>query len=370
MSVRSLVASRFKKQMRPLRSLNVMDEEITFIPLEPTDENTAFWNRLIDACRKERWRHAVMIDGVISTARKDFKPPMYLVDDRSRNGRMLYLIHDWIAKFYFGSKPNVSDQAGRPLCGKKAFNTLRRELLADGVNLDDYMLSSSEYGEEIKTSIRYAIKLCSPLYASQEKDKAPIWRNAHHIDFHSSYPAGLANTHPEFRPTLERLFAMRKTADIEQKAVLDMSIGFFQSRFVPRRPFGLANLARDAIEDNYQRVEHLHQSLVKAGRVPLLWNTDGIWYTGAIFHGPGEGDKLGDWRHDYTNAILRIKSVKAYEFMYTDPNGQLLYKPVLSGTILLDRIKPRSEWSWGDIFQSDIQVWTVDPNDEEKIIKT
>ena len=52
--------------------------------------------------------------------------------------------------------------------------------------------------------------------------------NVHHIDFHSSYGSGLALTHPEFRPVIEKMYFDRRTKPI-YKDVLVCIIGYMQS---------------------------------------------------------------------------------------------------------------------------------------------
>ena len=80
--------------------------------------------------------------------------------------------------------------------------------------------------------------------------------NANHIDFHSSYPAGLANTHPEFRPILENLYNRRKENPM-YKAILNLSIGYMQTLNVIGFNARYAQLAKDAIADNNRRVEDI-----------------------------------------------------------------------------------------------------------------
>lgn len=110
-------------------------------------------------------------------------------------------------------------------------------------------------------------------------------------------------------------------------------------------------MAKDAIADNNKRLFDLSQKISDSGRQVMLWNTDGVWYQGDIYHGEGEGKKLGDWENDHVNCSLRIKSKGAYEYI---EDGK--YYPVLRGYTKLDKVKPRNEWKWGDIFHTDAVV--------------
>ena len=96
--------------------------------------------------------------------------------------------------------------------------------------------------------------------------------------------------------------------------------------------------------------------LITSGRTILGFNTDGIWYQGDIYHGEGEGDKLGEWSNDHINCLFRSKSNGAYEFI---ENGQ--YNAVVRGNTSFDAIEPdRSKWTWGDIYKSNVLTYTFD----------
>lgn len=216
------------------------------------------------------------------------------------------------------------------LSGKKAFTTFKKLLLKSGINLENYAV---ENGKEIKTQIE------SPLIGAKRESLYDIeFTKAHHIDFHSSFPAGLANTHPEFRPLLEEIYKKREEKEI-YKNILNFSIGYMQSLGGCKARYAI--LARDAINDNNFRVKNLTQKLEKNGRIILLFNTDGIWYQGAIFHGEGEGEGLGEWHNDHTNCIFRAKSAGAYEFI---ENG--VYYPIVRGV----SNEAKADWKWGDIY--------------------
>jgi hypothetical protein len=172
-----------------------------------------------------------------------------------------------------------------------------------------------------------------------------IISDAHHVDFHSSWPAGLCNKYPEFRPVVEFLYNRRHEYP-ENKLILNASIGYMQSAMAQVRARWAA-LSKAAIEDNNARIDALAQRLDDAGYTVIAYNTDGIWYTGGEpYHGEGEGNNLGQWENDHTHCQLRFKSPGAYEYI---EDGK--YTPVVRGYTNLDKIRPRTEWSWGDIYQ-------------------
>ena len=212
-----------------------------------------------------------------------------------------------------------------------------------GIDMDDYRISN---GPEIKKSPdfpKYLVKLDNLL--DEKTILGQTIEGVHHIDFHSSFPAGLANTHPEFRPMVKDIYDGRKEDEMN-KALLNLSIGAFQS--VRMNNACWAHLAKDAIQDNNDRVIAMRDKLLAAGRFPIAFNTDGIWYKGDIYHGEGEGPELGQWENDHTDCRIRFKSKGCYEFI---ENGE--YHPVVRGRTRLDKFKPREDWTWGDIFRDD-----------------
>ena len=217
------------------------------------------------------------------------------------------------------------------LSGRKAFTKFKSLLLKDGVDLDDYVI---ENGIEVKETIQsYLVKPYHEFYIDK------IFKNAHHIDFHSSFASGLANTHPEFKKTLEWLYKNREKDEMN-KHILNFSIGFMQS--ISGCNAKWAHLSKDAIEDNNFRVNHLAEMLEKSGHRVLLLNTDGIWYSGEIYHGKGEGSGLGQWHNDHINCQFRMASAGAYEFI---ENG--VYYPVIRGIPNDSKL----DWKWGDIYE-------------------
>lgn len=222
------------------------------------------------------------------------------------------------------------------MSGRKAFTAFKRILKKRGIDLESYAI---ENGAEIKKTIE------KPLIGAKRKVfYNKIFEKVNHIDFHSSYAGGLANTHKEFAEILNEIYRKREENE-EYKNILNFSIGFMQS------PAGCnsrwAHLSRDAIKDNNERIKKLAETLEKKGRIVISFNTDGIWYKGAVYHGAGEGEGLGQWHNDHINCKFRAKSSGSYEFI---ENG--VYFPVVRG-IANDSKK---DWKWGDIYEKKAEV--------------
>jgi len=242
--------------------------------------------------------------------------------------------------------------------GKTAFYKFKEICKKDfNIDLDSYIIQDKEERKAIKESIetakiefysqRQALNL---LFGDHNKPLTVI--NAFHIDFHSSYMSGLANTHPEFRPVVEYIYNNRKKDNLYYKAILNMTFGYMQSMHYGYR---LAHLSRDMIADNNRRIEKLTIDLINDKKAILAYNTDGIWYyspNGQPYHGEGEGEGIGKWSNDHLNCKIRFKSKGCYEFI---EDG--VYHPVVRGLTDYDKEEPdRTKWQWGDIFRKDCKV--------------
>ena len=217
------------------------------------------------------------------------------------------------------------------MSGRKAFTAFKRILLKHGINLDEYAISN---GAEVKETIEKPL-----IGAKREIFYDYTFEKVNHIDFHSSYAGGLANTHPEFRDILTTLYSKREEKE-EYKNILNFSIGFMQS--VAGCKARWAHLSRDAIQDNNKRVKNLAETLEKKGRIVLTFNTDGIWYKGAVYHGAGEGEGLGEWHNDHIDCTFRARSAGSYEFIEKN-----VYHAVVRG--VANDLK--ADWKWGDIYE-------------------
>lgn len=317
------------------------------------------WDAIYTLCRKLKRRQLIWDEKGIHefTVKlcgnfKIYNSNGYKVE-RTTGGYDLFIRREGLMyRFYCGDN---EDQSRPENIGRHGWNSICEELQKDGIDINNYANDPKE-GKEIKESgafpkyiIDMDVNICGKTFD-----------NCHHIDFHSSFPSGLVNTHPEFRKTIERLYHLRKT-DPERKLALNSFIGCRQS---PHEPWHRrwTKLAKDAIEDNNRRIREMDARLLANGDQVLGHNTDGIWYTGPIYHGEGEGPELCQWRNDHVNCRFRAKSNGAYEFI---EDGK--YYPVIRGHTNLDRSKPdRNTWSWGDIFKLSQRVYRFD--DDEGIV--
>lgn len=268
--------------------------------------------------------HNGVVEMTIATleksARIQFRLPNYKVDD----GEALITAGEYLKKWWL------------PVCKKH------------GIDMNNYACTVDE-GLEYKKLIHPADIKMYDIAASYNVPYA----NAHHIDFHKFYISGLLHACPEFKPVVDELVTLAKT-DKMHKTGLAAMIGYFQSKYCG---YKYAKLSMLAINDAYSRFDEVKAKLVKEGRRILATNTDGIWYAGEVYHGEYEGPNATEWQNDHVDCYIRFKSAGAYE--YIENNS---YTPVVRGRTKLDKIMPRSEWQWGDIFKETANViyWTFE----------
>lgn len=272
--------------------------------------------------------------------------PCYSYTFDNSGAQLLICDDDYVYKMQLRNMPKYDS---KEISGGVAFKKFKKILKENGINLDDYAITN---GLEVKKEIELPM---IELGDSALLDVTYI--HCHHIDFHNSYPGGLCITHPEFRPVIEMLYQKRKTEPV-YKAILNLSIGYMQSKYCG---YKFAHLSRDAINNNNERVRKVSKDLEDNDRMILLYNTDGIWYSGDVWHGELEGKNVGEWENDHIECELRIKSKGCYEFI---ENG--VYTPVVRGITKYDEIKDRHEWKWGDIYKSEIIMFGCS---EDGIIK-
>lgn len=324
---------------------NMTPTQVWFVDKDRFD-NVGKWNELYHLCQKAKFRRIRW--GTIEDD-CNFEGELSIYDDkrnfnsfdvrRTTSGWKLFIIRNGLRYCFYYGLPDATIK-GSKITGGKGWRGMCKELLKDGIDMKDYAITEAE-GKAIKESSDFP----KPYIDMNGAPSGQTFEHCNHIDFHSSYPAGLVNTHPEFRPTIERIYQQRKINPNRKKA-LNYFIGCMQS---PRTTWKCrwSHLAKDAIGDNNRRIEEMDARLLANGDKILGHNTDGIWYQGPVYHGEGEGDDLGQWHNDHINCRFRAKSRGAYEFI---EDGH--YEPVVRGITELDLIKPREEWQWGDIFKN------------------
>lgn len=191
--------------------------------------------------------------------------------------------------------------------------------------------------------------------------------NVFHLDLKSSYASRIVETYPELFPLYNYMYQQRKYRNEYYKHVLTNSIGCFQSVYCPdvllprhTRPYQFAKLAKIAVNGTHDLIERKIKQLRDKGFVPLLTNTDGIWYyseTGKPYHDKDEGIELGCWENDHNNCRFLMTSVGSYQYV---EDGKV--HSVVRGKCNIDSIEPdRDKWEFGIILKmKELCVYTLD----------
>lgn len=311
--------------------------------LTPNDENMNLFNKLLKLVRETNMKRVIRTESGGICTDVGFRIPSYDYKTSNSGVELLILLSTGFYRIQFRPKMAKDDNTNKDMSGRKAFKKFTELLETYNINIEDYAVDNGlKVKEEIEKPL---IKLEHECYSDLTID------NCHHIDFHNSYPGGLKITHPEFGPIIDELYEKRKENSV-YKAILNYTIGFMQSKWVN---YKYATLSRDAIKNNNDRVRYIAELLKKSGRVIIAYNTDGIWYRGDIFHGDLEGKQVGQWENDHTNCTIRFKSAGCYEYI---ENGN--YTPVVRGYTNLDKVKDRSKWTWGDIYNAGEIIYMFD----------
>lgn len=223
---------------------------------------------------------------------------------------------------------------------------------------DEYNIDFSQYAQGTKETkdeiVSPHIKICALGIEGK------VFKNCYHLDLNSAYASMIVKEYPELREMYEDLYSHRKDNDGYYKHVLTNSIGAWQSEYCvdyeTRRksnPYQFANLSKIAINGTRACIEKLLDKLLRKGCIPLLTNTDGIWYWSeqGPYHDADEGNDLGQWKHDHVNCKLLIKSKGAYQYV---EDG--VCHSVVRGTSNLDLAQSRDDWEFGAIMNSELSV--------------
>lgn len=266
----------------------------------------------------------------------------YFVIKGNQRFELVVICADGCYRFLL-SNPKAEDNT---VSGRKACRELFTAAEKHEIDFSKYICQD---GKEIKSEILSPhIDILDPFWTG----KLMTVNNVHHIDLNSSYASRICEEYPELTPVYTELYNKRKDNDGYYKHVLTNSIGCFQSEYCVNPsdkrtslPYALANLAKLAINGTRHYVEEMIQKLEKSGRVPLLTNTDGIWYYGKLYHDENEGTELGKWKHDHKNCKFLMMSKGAYQF---EENGKC--HSVVRGVCNLDALEPdREKWKFGDL---------------------
>lgn len=313
-----------------------------------TEEGMQEFNEIVDCIHSLGItdRTPMTKSGGISIKNDDFFHTYNIIPHGSNIEIILISRYDFRWEFRRDFKKDKDDISGRA-----AFTQFSKICQEFGINIDDLRISTEE-GLKTKETIP------SPLIDVDESILDKTLENVHHIDFHSAYMSGIAINYPQLREPVEYIFNKRKDPDKSAlyKAILTHTYGYMQSQYSPIY-YQFSHLSKSAMVWCRSYLEEITKRLILTGRKVIMHNTDGIWYQGEIYHGEGEGKGIGQWENDHINCKYRARSKGIYEYI---EDGK--YTVVARGRYELDKIKPREEWEWGDIYYAGKCIsFTYDP---------
>lgn len=285
--------------------------------------------------------------GGICTKRGILRMPAYDIISVNARIELTIVTYDFCARFQLSANANQIDVLdGKQLGGRQSYQRFKAICKKHGVDLDEFAVDNGKLYKERMGQPGWK-PVCQ---AINRRYYDRTWCDVHHIDLNSSYMSGIAHFNPKLKPIIEEIYNNRKDPEknLEYKAILTHSYGYFQSPYciINGHGYALAKLSEQALYFNNWWICELQKRLEESGRKVLMINTDGIWYAGEIYHDFNEGSGLGQWKTDHRNCTFRMHSAGAYEFI---EDGK--YTPVVKGCTGLDRLKPRSDWEWGDIYK-------------------
>lgn len=234
--------------------------------------------------------------------------------------------------------------------GTTAVRQIYKKAYEYEIDLMKYACDSKE-GREIKKEI-----LAPHIQCLVPAVMGKVLHNIYHLDLKSSYASRIVEACPELYTLYNFMYQQRKYGKNEfYKHVLTNSIGCFQSPYCPdfmlprhTKPFMFAKLSKIAVNGTVELIEKYIAKLRAAGFVPVLTNTDGIWYyspSGEPYHDEKEGIELGCWENDHKNCDFLMTSVGSYQYV-----EEGVCHSVVRGKCNLDSVEPdREKWKFGFI---------------------
>ena len=316
------------------------------------------FNQLYLYCRKNFREIKPTLSGAIPYNKRDRYHERYMIVKGNQRFELVVVCEEGCYRFILMGKRKETNT----IHGTTAVRQIYKKAQEFDIDLSKYANEPNE-GRKIKDEILspHIKVMLAPVL------NKPI-NNVFHLDLKSSYASRIVEKYPELYDLYNYMYQQRKFRNEYYKHVLTNSIGCFQSVYcpdylVPRRsrPFQFAGLAKIAVNGTVKLIEEYLDKLTKKGFVPLLTNTDGIWYyseSGEPYHDEKEGVELGCWETDHKNCRFLMTSVGSYQYI---ENG--VVHSVVRGKCNIDSIEPdRTKWEFGIILKmKELCVYTLDP---------
>lgn len=298
------------------------------------DEGIAEFNSIYHNLPKELKQLKFTRSGGISISKETVRGGFKWAERKNKNGTCVELVVKDENCFWY--RFQIRAEKGN-ITGRETWVFFKKLFKKFGVDFEKYAKTKEE-------GLRWKNKIPSPLTeVVKERYLNVTFQNAHHIDFNSSYAFGISCYYPALKKVLDYVYENRKKHP-EYKEHLAIFHGACQSSICD---YKYSHMSYCANKDNIDRMRETAKALTDNGRRILAFNTDGIWYTGEVYHDDTwEGTSIGQWKNDHVNCQIRFRGIGSYEYI---ENG--VYHPVQRGRTTYERKVPKSEWVWGDIYK-------------------
>ena len=286
----------------------------------------------------------------------------YLINKGNQRFELIVISLDGCYRFLLQNKK----QKGNEIPGQQACKSIYNWARSYNIDLGNYACKDGL--EEKKQIERPHIEVLQKLVLNK------CLCNVYHMDFRSSYASRICEAYPELKPMYTDIFNHRKENNGYYKHVLTNSIGCWQSPYCVDwysgykvAPYQFANLSRIAINGTRAKIIEMISKLKRKGMIPLLTNTDGIWYYSedGAYHDKDEGSELGKWENDHVDCQFLMTSEGRYQYV---EDG--VCHTVVRGLCDLDAVEPdRDKWQFGDIRKIN-QMFTYRFDQDKGVYKT
>lgn len=341
---------------------NMINIPITWIDTTETgvEEFNKIYRWILD---QEPYEYVKTKSGGICVKPYMFRTPCYNVNVIKSGVEIVYI--DYYAyRFRFRTSYKQGEDDNWSVSGSRGFETFKRLIKKFGGNIENIAIDN---GKEVKTTMPKPLIYCKDEFIGQTLE------NVYHADINSAYMAGIKDYASMMRykdsknyetwdalcKTIDELFNNRKSSEFGKKhykSVLNVSYGFMQSQWcrLKGKGYALAHLSKIALESCIAKLQEFTAYQEHTGGIIVAYNTDGVFFIPSQFTEyqyksqlASPDKRLGEFKIDKFCKKLRFKSNGAYEYVDEDDR----YTPVVRGRTILDSIKPREEWEWGDIYQ-------------------
>lgn len=272
-------------------------------------------------------------------------------------GKVVFTVLLWTGSFQLTiANTFTEEELEAEITGGIAWREFLKILATFGISIEDFAITN---GKEIADTIVMPYR-----GAAWEGVYGSTFYDVFHIDINSAYMAGVAKKYPELAPAIYSLYDKRrllkeipdylktpeeKRLNLMIKAILNMTYGYMRSEWVDWK---YAHIAKEGVEYCKKKIVELRENLENHGCSVIFYSVDAVWGIGDIswFESSNE---IGECKLDMIVEQFSARSAEAYEYIY---KGK--YKPKVCGLTTLDKIKPRSQWEWGDIYYQSLYKLT------------